>query len=140
MCIRDRLIAPRAARIIGRAITAFDHVRRRSERLFRDAQRIGSHIRDETDRALARDLHAFIELLRDHHRAPRRHIELAGRLLLERRGDERRRRILLFFGIFDALDAELAGLQFSQDRVDRLAVRQLALLRVAIVVRRERCV
>ena len=130
-----RLIAPRAARIIGRAIAAADHVRRRGQRLLRDAQRVGSHICDQTNRAFARDLHTFIELLRDHHRAPRRHVELAGRLLLERRRDERRRGILLLLGVLDALHAEFAGLQLLQNGVDRLAVRQLALLRVSIIVR-----
>ena len=50
--------------------------------LFGDAQRVGTHVGDETHRALARDVHALIELLGDGHGAARRHVELARGLLL----------------------------------------------------------
>ena len=54
----------------------------RGNGLLGDAQRVGTHIGDETHRALARDVNALVELLGDGHGAARRHIELARGLLL----------------------------------------------------------
>src|SRR4029078_9796348 len=47
---------------------AGDELAHFGERLIGDARRGGSHVGDEPDRALAGQLHAFIELLRHHHR------------------------------------------------------------------------
>ena len=54
-----------------------------------DARRIGSHVGDETDRAFARQLDAFVELLRDHHRF----LDGESRRLLQLARDERRNRV-----------------------------------------------
>ena len=53
---------------------------------------VGAHIGDEAD-GLAVDVDAFVEPLRDAHGVGGREAELAARLLLQRRGGERRRRI-----------------------------------------------
>ena len=68
--------------IVALPVAAQDKRLRRSDSLFGDAQRVGTHVGDETHRALARDVHALIELLGDGHGAARRHVELARGLLL----------------------------------------------------------
>ena len=93
------------------------------ERLVRHARRIGTHISDKADRALLAQLDAFVQLLRDLHRAARLVVELARGLLLEARGDERGRRTAADFLALDALYSErrfldgrddLAGLRLGQ--------------------------
>ena len=69
-----------------------------------DARRVGAHVGDEADRALVAELDAFVEPLRERHRAARREAELARRLLLQARGDERRRRVLAALLALDAGD------------------------------------
>ena len=54
------------------------------------AQRVGSHVGYKADGAVAFDINAFVKLLRDRHRAARRHAESAACLLLEGRCDKRR--------------------------------------------------
>ena len=51
-------------------------------RLFGDAQRVGSHVGDQTDRAVALELDALVQLLRDLHGATRLKAQLARSLLL----------------------------------------------------------
>ena len=68
--------------VVGLPVAAQDEGLRRGDGLFGDAQRVGTHIGDETHRALARDVHALVELLGDGHGAARRHVELARGLLL----------------------------------------------------------
>ena len=131
------LIAPGRTGIIRRAIAAFDDVARRRERFFRNTQRIGTHIGDETDRALARDLHTFIKLLRDHHRAARGHVELAGRLLLKRGGDERRRGIALFLAVFHALHRKYLAIHVRDNALHICLTREILLFGAAVIVRRE---
>jgi hypothetical protein len=63
-----------------------------SDRLGGQRDRVGAHVGDQADAALA-DVDAFIELLRDAHGALRRKTELARGFLLQRRGRERRRGI-----------------------------------------------
>ena len=46
-------------------------VARLLRRALRDARRVGTHVRDETDRALVADLDALVEILREAHRALR---------------------------------------------------------------------
>ena len=61
-------------------------------RLGRQRHRVGTHVGDEADAALA-DVDALVELLREAHGAPRVEAELARGLLLQRRGGEGRRRV-----------------------------------------------
>lgn len=87
------LIAAGFAVIVLLAVKAADKAARGGHGFLGKAQRVGTHIRDKADRAFAGDIHAFVELLRDAHRAPRRESQTAARLLLQRGGDERRRRL-----------------------------------------------
>ena len=132
-----RLVAARLAAGVGVAIAAADDAAGSGQRLLRDAQRVGTHVGDKAHGALAGDLHALVELLRDHHRAARGHVELPRSLLLEGRGDEGRRGRALLFGFFDARDRERAGLQLVQNGLHILFAGKLALLRVAVVVGRK---
>ena len=134
--LRARLGAEtaRGRGIVVLAIAAEDELLGGGKRLLGDAQRVGTHIGDEAHGALALDVHALIELLRDRHGAARRHVQLAGRLLLERRGGERRRRGALLVRALDGLDAERGALGILNDGVDRLAGVRLRLLAVLAVV------
>src|ERR687897_738338 len=60
-----------------------------AERGLGDRERVGPHVGDQPDRALAGQVHSFIEALRERHRLPGAEPELAGRLLLQRGGLER---------------------------------------------------
>ena len=68
-----------------------------------EVHRVGAHVGDETDRALA-EIDAFVEPLRDAHRALRAEAELARGFLLQRRGGERRRRVALALLLLDVRD------------------------------------
>ena len=76
-------------------------------RLCRQRHRVGAHVGDEADAALA-DVHTLIELLREPHGAPRIEAEFARRLLLQGRGRERRRRVAAALLAVDGDDLEKA--------------------------------
>src|SRR6478672_7195823 len=100
-----------------------------------EIRRIGSHVSDETH-CRAADIDAFVELLGRAHGALRGHAELAHRLLLQRRGDERRRWIAQLglaldfdystaaFGVLDQIVYHRLLLRFGGDRelLDLLAL------------------
>ena len=67
--------------------------------------RVGPHIGDEPDRALAREVDALVEPLGERHGLARAEPELARGLLLQRRGGERRRRRALALLALDVRDA-----------------------------------
>ena len=69
----------------------------RVERFFGRPRRIGTHVGDETHRAGVTELAPFVQPLRQPHRLGDWEAELARGVLLEFRGDERRRRVLLLF-------------------------------------------
>ena len=121
--------------VICGAVSAADCVSGCGQRFFGDTQRVGTHVGDKADGTFAGNLHALIELLRDHHRAARSHVELAGRLLLERRRDKGRRRGALFLRLLYAGHSKRLTLQCIQHRLYILLVCQLAFLRIAVVVR-----
>ena len=98
------LIAAGFAVIVLFAVKAADKAARGGHGFLGKAQRVGTHIGDKTDRAFAGDIHAFVELLRDAHRAPRREPQTAARLLLQRGGDERGRRAALALAALDGAD------------------------------------
>ena len=79
-------VAARLRRQIGCAIPVLDDCARLSQGLGRHIDTVGPHIGDQT--ALGVD--AFVQLLRGLHGALGREAELAGGLLLQRRGRERR--------------------------------------------------
>ena len=97
------LIAPGLTGIVFFAIAAADDLSGGSKRFFRDAKRVRSHVGDEADRALFPELHAFVELLGEHHRALRRQVQLSRGLLLKAGGNKGRRWIFPALRLFDAL-------------------------------------
>src|SRR5690606_23095662 len=90
-----RAVDRRLLRQVLLAVAGLDELARVRLRLGRDAGRVGAHVGDETDRALAAELDALVELLRDAHRPLRAERQLARRLLLQTRRDERRLRVAL---------------------------------------------
>ena len=81
-----------------------------------ETHRVGTHIGDQTGHTNSLDIDALIQLLRDAHRAARGHVQLAGRLLLERGGDERRGHGLFLLTALDAADRELVPGNRRHDR------------------------
>ena len=124
--------------IILLSVAAEDKALRVGERLLGKAQRIGTHIGDQTHGALAGDVHALIELLGNRHGAPRRHVQLARGVLLQRGGGKRRRGRALLIRALDAADGKRRILRLLHDRVHRLAGGRLDFLAVpAVIVRDE---
>ena len=70
-------------------------------------ERVGAHIGDEADLALA-DVDAFVQLLRDAHGLLRAEAQFARGFLLQGRGRERRRGIALALLAIHAQHRELA--------------------------------
>src|ERR1700678_82679 len=68
---------------------------------WRDADRVGTHVSDETNRTFFAQFHAFIQPLRDHHGALHTETQLARRILLQFAGRERRRGIAATFFLVD---------------------------------------
>src|SRR5271157_6616758 len=71
-----------------RAVAACDQLAHFAQRLVRNTGRVGTHIRDESDRALVTEIDAFVEALRDDHGAFHAEAQLARRVLLELAGGE----------------------------------------------------
>ena len=86
--------------------------------LFGDVHRVGSHVRDQADLALAGDGHALVQALGDLHRLARREPELARGLLLQRGRGERRGRRPLDLLLADLQDA-VGGLRGGGRRAPR---------------------
>ena len=105
----------------------------RFQRVLGQAQRIGSHIGDKADCAFAGDVHAFIKLLCNGHRAPRRHAQTAGGLLLKGRSDKWGRGAALLFTALDAFDVKRVAGNFFNDLVNFLAAGKLNFLRFRAV-------
>src|SRR5207248_8781782 len=63
------------------------------DRFGSDAGGIGTHISNEADGSFFAKLHAFVQALRDHHGALHTEAQLAGSVLLQLAGGERRRGI-----------------------------------------------
>jgi hypothetical protein len=85
------------ARLRGQVVGAIalgDVVAQLRQGLLGQVDRVGSHVGDQADRAAA-DVDALVELLGGAHGALGGEAELARGLLLQRRGDERRRRVAL---------------------------------------------
>ena len=91
------------------AEVARDDVAQFAQRIDRQVHRVGAHVADQADGAFLADVHAFVELLRDLHRAARGEAELARGLLLQRRGGERRCRPALALLAGDVGDLQRAA-------------------------------
>ena len=128
------LKAARGGRIIVLAVAAENKRPGGAERFLAQAQGVGTHVGDQAHRALAADINALIELLGDRHGAARRHIELAGSLLLERGGRERRRGGTLLVRALDAFDGKHRVSDLRHDGIDLLRRGRLLLFPVFTVV------
>src|SRR5262249_12300542 len=88
----------------------------------RNARRVRAHVGDEPDGPLLTKLDAFVEPLRDAHRAGGLEPELARRLLLEPRRDEGGRGMAAPLLLLDLRDRPGRTLEAVQDLVDPRAV------------------
>ena len=98
----------------------------------RDTERIRSHIGNQADAAPIMHFHAFVKLLCNHHGAPRRHVQPSGSLLLESRGDKRRRRAFLLFRPLQASDSERSRRYGSNHRIRLFPAAESMLLLTAL--------
>ena len=85
------------------------------DRVVGERHRVGTHVGDQTDLALA-DVDALVQLLRGAHGAVGGHAELAHPLLLQRRGGERCGRVARFFLLFHRRDRRVVAGQRGQHR------------------------
>ena len=85
------LVPARLGDRVGLAILGLHQLGDLTERRIGDRDRVGSHVGDQADRAVAGEVDTFIEALRDLHRPAGAEPQLARGLLLQRRGRERRR-------------------------------------------------
>ena len=93
----------RLARIERIAVLLTDERSRSRGRIVRQAERVGTHISDQTGETVALQFNTFVQLLRDAHGAAGHHIELAGSLLLQGRGGKRRRSRLALLTALDRM-------------------------------------
>ena len=84
----------RLARQVGSAKAARDEFAHVAHGILGDARGIGTHVGDETCRALGPKLETFVQALGQAHGPLGREAQLARSLLLEAGRDERRRRVL----------------------------------------------
>src|SRR5262249_21588878 len=94
-------------RQIARAEFMLDQLARARDRLGGERDAVRAHIGDEADR-VAVEIDAFVEPLRDLHRARRAEAELARSFLLQRRCRERRKRIAANLAMLDGSNVEAA--------------------------------
>ena len=116
-----RPIEVRLLRNVVRPEARADELADFGERLFGNASRVGSHVRDQADCPFARQLDPFVELLRDHHRL----LDREPRGLLQLARDERRNRALLALFRRDRADRPQRVPQVGERRVCFLLVPDL---------------
>ena len=92
------------------------------ERLRRHVRGVRPHVGDKPDLPFAPDGQPFVELLGDAHRSARRETQLARRFLLERAGDERRRRTAARLALVDTRNRVIRPLEVGDDAVARFLV------------------
>jgi len=130
--LRLGLVQARLVGDIAAAELGVDHPPAGGDRLGRHLHAIGSHVGDEADR-LAADADALVEPLRHAHGVAGAESQLARRLLLQRRGDERRRRIAADLLALDGGDGIAPRLGRSHGAQRRRLVREVELLQLAAV-------
>ena len=91
-------------------------------RLLGDAQRVGTHIGNQTVRGALAEADALVQLLRDHHCALRLEAEPAVGLLLKGGSCERRQRFPTLDGFFDTADRKRSLLQLRKKLFGLLAI------------------
>ncbi len=113
LCSRLRLEEVRLRRNVLRPERRPDVLPDLVERLLGDARRIGSHVGDEADQPLARQLDPLVELLRQHHRL----LDRKPCRLLQLARNERRRRVPLPLLRRDRIDDERGALEIGEHRL-----------------------
>ena len=129
-----RLVVPGLGRVVLLAVTGLDKSLGRRQGLLGQAQGVGTHIGDEAHGAFPGDVHPFVELLGDRHGTPRGHIQLPGRLLLERRGDKGGRGIAGLVLALHRSDGEGGVLHCLDHLLYLFGAAQLRLFPLAVIV------
>ncbi len=124
-------------RIIRLPVSGQNQVLCRRQRLLRKAQRVRTHIGNQTHSALAGDVDALIQLLRHGHGAPGCHIQLAGGLLLQGGGDKGRGGLTLLLALLHGLHHKGAGGRFPHHLLYLLTGVELRLFVPPVVVGQE---
>ena len=99
-------------------------------RLGSDAQRVGTHVGDQTHRAVPRNVNALVQGLGGAHRPRGRKAERAARVLLQRGGDEGRRGLTAALALFDFGNGVILAVQRGQHGIGLLLVRDRQLFAV----------
>ena len=128
------LVHMERAVVIFLSVAVGNKVRRGGHGFVGKAQRVSTHIGDKAQGALALHVHAFIQLLCQHHGALGGHVQLPGSLLLQGRGSKGRRSRALLFRLFHIGDGERPILYIVNDCLGLGFVFQLPLLLLPPVV------
>ncbi len=109
-------------RHIGAAVFCLNICRRRLSCFLRYSGGIGTQVGDNTHRAVAFDIYAFIELLGNAHGLLGREIQHLARLLLERRCGKGHRRLLCALSRFFIRDPPVRAFAFFQNLLQFLLI------------------
>ena len=109
-------------RHVARAEALADRIARRVHRLRRHVHAIGAHVGDQS---------GLVQPLRGRHGRARAETELAAGLLLQRRGDERRRRVAADGAGFDRFDAQRTRGDRAHSALGGVAIGQIEALELA---------
>ncbi len=122
------LICIRSLGQISRAIFLAHVFAHFLNRLGRNPGRIRTHVGNQANQSFFAEFHAFIQALRDHHRALHAEAQLARGILLQLAGSERRRGVAAAFFLVDRPNQPISVLERCADLFRILAVRDLNLL------------
>ena len=115
------------------AVPRADELARLGDGVGAHAHRVGTHVRDETDEtAVLLEVDAFVQPLRDVHRALGTEAQIARRVLLELARRVRGGRVALLFALRDADHLVLRGFEVGADRRRLFAVRDFDLFAVGL--------
>jgi hypothetical protein len=125
-------INARARRHVALTVLGLDQATCLANRLGRKLHAVGAHVGDEAH-GLAADVDTFIQALRDAHRGRGADAQLARGLLLQGRGDERRRRVATHLAAVDRGHRKGAAFDLSLGRLRALLVVEVELLELAAI-------
>ena len=120
-------------RYIVFAVVLGDELFGARSRLFRNTQRVRSHIGNHTEGTETGHIHTFIQLLRHFHRALGLETEFARGFLLHGRGDEGRLRRLFAHALCNGLHLIFCAFQFCQNGIGFFFIGQFYLFAVFAV-------
>ena len=134
LCPGLRLILTGRGGYIAFAVAVLNEVPSVTLCLVADAQRVGTHVGNQTHGTLAGDIHTLIQLLGDGHGAAGRHVQLAGCLLLHSGGGKRRRRRAVLVGTLYRFDGKGSTAQLIHDGLHICLCLRLVFLAVLPVI------